>query len=319
MRVALVVDATCDLPPELLRSHGVKVLPIVLQVNGQRLVDTRDVAATQRFYQELLPTVGAADHSEPLPVPELQQWLLDELVTECDYLLCLTVASQRSQIFEHATQASFSLLQHYRERRVVAGHSGPFAMRVIDSQSVFAGVAVLAAEVIRLIGDRTHPNAIRTRLEQLAAQTCTFIVADDLAHLRQRGFQKGDRSGLLDKMRGAALGLGSLLDVKPVLSVQSGDDKPVALSPSFAKSAQKLFAHAAARVAANELLAPHLCLSYAGELSVVRDLPGYIELEQLCQQRGVALHLAKLSATGAINLGRGALSLAFVAPAKAFA
>ena len=69
MRVALVVDATCDLPPELLRSHGVKVLPIVLQVNGQRLVDTRDVAATQRFYQELLPTVGAADHSEPLPVP----------------------------------------------------------------------------------------------------------------------------------------------------------------------------------------------------------------------------------------------------------
>ena len=29
------------------------------------------------------------------------------------------------------------------------------------------------------------------------------------------------------------------------------DDKPVALSPSFAKSAQKLFAHAAARVAAD--------------------------------------------------------------------
>ena len=135
---------------------------------------------------------------------------------------------------------------------------------------------------------------------------------------RQRGFQKGDRSGLLDKVRGAALGLGSWLEVKPVLSVQSGDDKPVALSPSFDKAAEKLFAHAAARVAANELLAPHLCLSYAGELSLVRDLPGYAALEQLCRERGVALQLAMLSATGAINLGRGALSLAFCALPKAF-
>lgn len=319
MRVALVVDATCDLPPELLRSHGVRVLPIVLQVSGQRLVDTRDVAATQRFYQEQLPNVAAEDHSEPLPVPELQQWLLDELVTECDYLLCLTVASQRSQIFEHATQASFGLLQHYRERRTAAGHSGPFAMRVIDSKTVFAGVAVLAAEAMRLIADGAHPNAIRTRLEQLATQTCTFIVADDLAHLRQRGFQKGDRSGLLEKVRGVALGLGSWLEVKPVLSVQSGDDKPVALSPSFGKAAEKLFAHAAARVAANELLAPQLCLSYAGDLSLVRDLPGYVGLEQVCRERSVALQLAMLSATGAINLGRGALSLAFCAPPKAFA
>lgn len=319
MRVGLVVDATCDLPEELLRAHGVRVLPIVLRVGAERLIDQRGVQATQHFYQQLLPTVGALDHSEPLPVAELQQWLLEELVNEFDYLLCLTVASQRSQIFEHATQASFGLLQCYRARRAEAGLSGPFAMRVIDSKSVFAGVAVLAAEGMRLIAEGGHPNAVRTRLEQLAGQTCTFIVADDLAHLRQRGFQKGDRSGLLDKVRGAALGLGSLLEVKPVLSVQSGDDKPVALAPSFDKAAQKLFGHATARVAAGELLAPQLCLSYAGDLSVVRDLPGFAELEQVCRVRGVTLHLAMLSATGAINIGRGALSLAYAAAPKAFA
>ena len=318
VRVGLVVDATCDLPAEFLQAHGVRVLPIVLNVAGQRFIDRREPQATQAFYQQQLPTVLAGDHSQPLPVLELQQWLLEELVSEFDYLLCLTVCSQRSQIFEHATQASFGLLQCYRERRAAAGLTGPFAMRVIDSKSVFAGVGLLAAEALRLIGSGAHPNAIRTRLEQLAGQTCTFIVADDLAHLRQRGFQKGDRSGLLDKVRGAALGLGSLLDVKPVLSVQSGADKPVALSPSFDKAAEKLFAHAAKRVAANELLAPQLCLSYAGDLSVVRDLPGFAALEQLCAERAVALQLSMLSATGAINLGRGALSLAYAAPAKAF-
>lgn len=120
-------------------------------------------------------------------------------------------------------------------------------------------------------------------------------------------------------MRGAALGLGSLLDVKPVLSIQSGDDKPVALAPSFDKAAHKLFAHVVERVRGAELLAPHLCLSYAGDLSLVRDLPGFAELEQACQAHGVALHLAMLSATGAINIGRGALSLAYAAAPKAFA
>ncbi|WP_342247159.1 hypothetical protein [Pseudomonas sp. OTU5201] len=61
-----------------------------------------------------------------------------------------------------------------------------------------------------------------------------------------------------------------------------------------------------------------MCISYAGELSLVRDLPGFAELEAACAESGVTLHLAMLSPIGAINLGRGALSLAFAAPAIAF-
>ncbi|MFU1921948.1 DegV family protein, partial [Klebsiella pneumoniae] len=130
-------------------------------------------------------------------------------------------------IFEHATQASFGLLQHYHERRHAAGIAGPFTLRVLDSHSVFAGIACLAAEGTRLLAQGSHPNALRTRLEQLSQQTCTYLVADDLGHLRRRGFQKGDRSGFVDRVKGAALGLGSLLDVKPVFSLADGEDKPV--------------------------------------------------------------------------------------------
>ncbi len=263
--------------------------------------------------------MGADDRSEAMPVTDMQQWFLEELVTSFDYMFCLAVSSLRSPLFEHATQASFGLLQCYRERRVAAGQSGPFALRILDSQTMFAGSAVLAAEAVRLIDTGAHPNALRTCLEQLIAQVRTFLIADDLSHLRKRGFQKGERGGLMDKLRGAALGIGSLLEVKPVISLQQGEDKPVALAPSFAKAAEKLLTHAAARVLANELLAPQLCLSYAGDPSLVRDLPGFAALEQACRQRGVALQVAMLSPTGALNLGKGALSLAFIAPAKAFA
>ena len=227
----------------------------------------------------------------------MQQWFLEELVTAYDHVICLTISSLRSSIFEHATQASFGLLQHYRERRAEAGLNSPFAMRVVDGRSMFAGSAVLAAEAARLLAGGAHPSAVRARLEQLSESVCTFLIADDLGHLRRRGFQKGERGGLLDRMR-AALGLGSLLDVKPVISVQQGEDKPVSLAPSFERAAEKLLAHATAQVLAGELLAPQLCLSYAGDLSVVRDLPGFAQLEATCAQREVNLQVAMLSPPG---------------------
>lgn len=269
MRIGLVVDATCDLPPEFLAAHGIRVMPIGIRLGEQRLIDRRDPDTTLSFYRDHLPKVGSKDGSQPLSAAELQQWFLDELVTDFDYVVCLTVDSLRSPIFEHATQASFGLLQHYHERRHAAGIAGPFTLRVLDSHSVFAGIACLAAEGTRLLAQGSHPNALRTRLEQLSQQTCTYLVADDLGHLRRRGFQKGDRSGFVDRVKGAALGLGSLLDVKPVFSLADGEDKPVALSPSFEKSAEKLFGYALARVQAGELLAPQLGLSYAGEHAVV--------------------------------------------------
>ncbi|HBO4206604.1 TPA: DegV family protein [Pseudomonas aeruginosa] len=319
MRIGLVVDATCDLPPEFLAAHGIRVMPIGIRLGEQRLIDRRDPDTTLSFYRDHLPKVGSKDGSQPLSAAELQQWFLDELVTDFDYVVCLTVDSLRSPIFEHATQASFGLLQHYHERRHAAGIAGPFTLRVLDSHSVFAGIACLAAEGTRLLAQGSHPNALRTRLEQLSQQTCTYLVADDLGHLRRRGFQKGDRSGFVDRVKGAALGLGSLLDVKPVFSLADGEDKPVALSPSFEKSAEKLFGYALARVQAGELLAPQLGLSYAGDPTALRDLPGFAALENACRERDIHLHLGMLSPTGGINLGVGAMSLGFIAAPKAFA
>ena len=51
MRIGLVVDATCDLPPEFLAAHGIRVMPIGIRLGEQRLIDRRDPDTTP----ELLP------------------------------------------------------------------------------------------------------------------------------------------------------------------------------------------------------------------------------------------------------------------------
>ncbi|KAF1054046.1 MAG: DegV domain-containing protein [Stenotrophomonas maltophilia] len=319
MRIGLVVDATCDLPPEFLAANNIRVLPIGIRVGERRIIDDRNPETTLRFYAHDLPKVAPEDGSQPLTASETHAWFLENLVTDFDYVICLTVSSARSPIFDNATQASFSLLQTYKERRSAAGISGPFALRVIDSHTVFAGLAVLAAEGTRLLAADTHPNAVRTRLEQLSQQMNTFLVASDLGHIRRRGFQKGDRSSIGDRLRGAFLGIGSMLDMKPVLSLVQGEDKPVSVSPNYEKSAERLMNFARARVEAGELLAPILSMSYAGDPSALRDLPGFAALESACLDRGIAVHLGMLSPVGGINLGSGAMSLSFAAEPKPFA
>lgn len=169
MRIGLVVDATCDLPPEFLAAHGIRVMPIGIRLGEQRLIDRRDPDTTLSFYRDHLAKVGSKDGSQPLSAAELQQWFLDELVTDFDYVVCLTVDSLRSPIFEHATQASFGLLQHYHERRHAAGIAGPFTLRVLDSHSVFAGIACLAAEGTRCWRRAATPTrCVRARTAQPA-------------------------------------------------------------------------------------------------------------------------------------------------------
>ncbi|MCT2377545.1 DegV family protein, partial [Pseudomonas aeruginosa] len=60
-------------------------------------------------------------------------------------------------------------------------------------------------------------------------------------------------------------------------------------------------------------------LSYAGDPTALRDLPGFAALENACRECDIHLHLGMLSPTGGINLGAGAMSLGFIAAPKAFA
>ncbi|MEG7260330.1 DegV family protein, partial [Pseudomonas aeruginosa] len=54
MRIGLVVDATCDLPPEFLAAHGIRVMPIGIRLGEQRLIDRRDPDTTLSFYRDHL-------------------------------------------------------------------------------------------------------------------------------------------------------------------------------------------------------------------------------------------------------------------------
>lgn len=312
MRIGLVVDSACDLPADWFREHDVSLLPVTVHIGGETMTDLRDEQDTLRFLESHIASGGADAETAPFTSEQIQELFLDRLVKDYDHVFCLTTSKTRSPIFENATKASYAILNEYRPIRARAGHDTPFALRVIDSQNVFAGQGVTAVEAVRLIEGGEGAPKIRARLEHLALHTHAYLVAPDLHYLRARTRKRGDRSVSL-----ISATLGSALDIKPILHCNRGETGPVAKVKGLEAAARRLFDFATDRVNGG-LLTPTVCLSYGGELTEMRLLPGYEDLRAACRDNDIEFHETVMGLTGMVNVGKGALCVGFAAEAHAF-
>lgn len=312
MRIGLVVDSACDLPGSFIERNHIEILPITVKIGEAVLADHRNEQATLEFLHSHVASRGAEAETMPFSVNQIRDLFLRKLVIDYDYVFCLTITRTRSPIHDNAMQASFVILNDYRPMRGAAGHQSPFALRVVDTQSLFAGQAVTAVEAVRMIEAGEGVAKIRARLDNLAINTHAYMVPRDLMYLRSRAKTKGDKSVSL-----LSATLGSALDIKPVLYCNRGETKPVAKIRGFDTAVRRLFAFASERVTAG-LMTPTLCMSYGGELDEMRLLPGYTELIDVCRTHGVEVFESVMSLTGMVNVGKGSLVVGFAGEAHEF-
>lgn len=308
MRIGMVVDSTCDLPREWLDAHKVILEPIKVHMGSASFTDERDATASLRFYREHLGEKGHAAESTPFSVEQIRELFLSKLVIDYDFVFCMCIMSSRSPVYENTVMASREILRYYHPIRKDAGLKGIFQMRVIDSQTLFAGQAITVLEGVRMIEAGMEYNPIYDRLSELAKNTSGLAVVRDLKYLRARAMKRGDRSVTLAK----AL-LGTLLDVKPILRAYRNDTGAVGKAKGFDNAARMLLTYAADRVKKG-LLAPYVNISYGGELDRMRSLPGYDVLARSCEEHGVQLGETVMGLTGMVNIGEGAITVGFAAP-----
>jgi DegV family protein with EDD domain len=312
MRIGLVVDSACDLPRAFFEKHDITILPITVRIGDAVIADQRNEQATLEFLDAHVAQHGAEAETMPFTVQQIHDLFLERLVIDYDYVFCMTIAKSRSPVHDNAQQASFAILNDYRPVRAKSGHDTPFALRVIDTQNLFAAQGITAVEAARMRAAGDSAPTIRTRLEHLALNTHGYLVPPDLYYLRARARKKGDRSvGLL------SAALGSALDIKPILHCNRGETGPVAKIKGFEPAVQRLFEFTAKRVAAG-LMTPTVCLSYGGELERMRYLPGYQELRAACKAHDVEVFESVMSLTGMVNVGKGAVVVGFAAEPHKF-
>ncbi|TWH16851.1 MULTISPECIES: DegV family protein [Pseudoxanthomonas] len=312
MRIGIVVDSACDLPASFISEHGIVVMPITVRIGNAVLEDRRDEKATLAFLHAHVAERGHEAETTPLSVEQIRDLFLQRLVIDYDHVFCLTISRLRSQIHDNALQASYAILNEYKPVRQAAGITTPFALRVIDSLNLFVGQAITAVEAVRMRAAGAGVAQMRARLEEMAQHTCGFMIPRDLYYLRNRARTKGDRSvGLL------SAALGSALDIKPVIRAWRGTTEPVGRVKGFEAATEKMFEMACQRVRSG-LLTPTVSVCYGGDLAELHGLPGYARLLDTCLDHGVEVFESMMSLTGMVNVGKGAVAVAYASTDASF-
>jgi DegV family protein with EDD domain len=192
--VKIVADSTCNLPPETLKQHDIRVAPISIQF-GEESYEEEISIDRDRFYALIEATGRIPTTSQPSPA-----WFeryYDELSSGGHSILAITVTSHHSGTYQSATLAKSMVPEADVE--------------VFDSKSISLGTGWMIVEAARAAeADATRAD-ILARLSRIRAQARLFLTPATLKYLQMSG-----RVGLL---QGA---LASLLNVRPVIALKDG-------------------------------------------------------------------------------------------------
>lgn len=302
----IAVDSACDLPRSFVDAHNIRILPITLKLGDQNFLDTRDPRRTVQLYAGGHLEKHASAESEPVSAEEISEILEKELVANYDNVLAIAISSKRSDIYKNLLAAVYASTPKFKELRKEYGKPTNFKIRVIDSETLFAGQGLLIYEAVRLLKqEQLSLRELSERLEKLRPSILSYLVPDSLYHLKSRASAKGDRS-----ISWLGYQVGNMLDIKPIVEARDGLTAAVGKVRGFDEGLDNLFSRA--RNAIEEGLSINaINMSYAGDPKTIEATPAYRSFKAFAKTRGVTTLLSVMSSTAAINVGPGAFCLAF--------
>ncbi len=200
MAVRIVTDSTADLPLPLAEELNISVVPLSVIFGDEGYREGVDISHDQ-FYEKLvrskeLPTTSAPSVGDFLAVYE-------PLLAETEEIVSIHLSSKLSATYSNACQAA----QIMAERGA--------CVEVIDSRLITFGMTYVAAAAARAAAGGASLAEVRQVVERLIPRVHIFVVLDTMEYVR--------RGGRIGRARAF---LGTMLGVKPILSVRDGEVHP---------------------------------------------------------------------------------------------
>lgn len=188
-RVAVVTDSTCDLPPDLVESLGLRVVPLSVTFGEETLIAGVQLTPTD-FYARLAASETLPTTSQPAPA-----WF-EEAYADCADDGYTHVVSLHCSAALSGTVA----LARDRARRAEVD------VEVVDTRLVGSALGAAALAAHRVAEEGGSPDEVIAAAERVRAGAASLIVVDTLEHLRRGG-----------RLTGAQAAIGTALKVKPIL------------------------------------------------------------------------------------------------------
>jgi DegV family protein with EDD domain len=270
-RFRVVTDSTADIPLDWLDRFGISVVPLTVRFGNESFRDRVDMTDDEFFDRlrktERLPTTAA-------PAPGAFTEVYQQLSRECEGIISIHLGSNLSATVEAA--------------RLGAEAMDGFPVQVIDSRSITMCVAFLcrvAAEA------PTLEEAVR-RVDERVPRLHILALLDTL-----RFVEMGGRVSRAQAM------IGSMLDLKPILSLKEGAIKGADRVRTRARALPRLV-----DMLRRELPVEHLAVMHAQSPEEGVKLRNQLAGEL----RDMEIPLAQIGSVLATHTGPGAVGVCYV-------
>ena len=212
--IALVADSTVYIPQDLVERYGVHIVPVRVVWEGKTYLDGIDIT-TEEVYARLKTAKTLPTTSQP-PVQDFLN-VFKRLHEEGYDILTITLSSKLSGTFGSAQQAR----QMIPEARI----------EVVDSKMVAMAMGFQILTVARALEE--NPNMTLEEAKALAERarehTNVLFLVDTLEYLHRGG-----------RIGGAARLLGTMLNLKPLLTLEDGIIVPAGKVRTMRKALRRL-------------------------------------------------------------------------------
>ena len=281
MRIGIVTDSNSGITQAQAARMGVFVLPMPFTIDGQDYFE--DISLTQQEFYEKLREGSDIATSQPSPEAVMNLW--DQVLGEYDQVVHIPMSSALSG----SCQTARMLAEDYGGR-----------VQEADNRRISVTQLQAAADAVQMAGEGMDAAQIRQKLEETGPDSSIYITVDTLKYLKKGG-----------RITPAAAALGTLLRIKPVLTIQGGKLDAFAKARTM-KQAKTIMLAALSRDLEQRFEDPeaertHLEIAHTDSEEAALELKE--ELQAAFPKTGEIV-MAPLSLSISCHIGPGALAVA---------
>jgi len=284
MKVAVVADSTCCLPPEIVDKYDISIVPLEIIYDSKSYRDGIDITPNEVYKimrrKENLPTTSTASAGDFLNAYR-------QLSQKADSILCITLTSLQSKTFEAALAA----------KEIAEEEMPGTTVEVFDSRSVAAALGFIVREAARVASQGGGMDEAIEAARKMMGKVNFVAMLDTLYYLARLG-----------RIAKAAAWAGSVLDMKPVLEHNPavGETMPVARPRTKKNAIARMLKIMAERTGGSPV---HVMVQHADELEEAKKLAAEIESRFKC----VEMSITEFTPVMGVHCGPGLLAIGFYA------
>ena len=200
MTVRVITDSTADLPSEMAAELGIEVVPLNVHFGTDTFRDGIDLSADE-FYERLVASSRPPTTSQPSVGAFLEVY--QKALEGADGIVSVHISAKVSGTWNSAVQAREQL-------------SDSSKVTVVDTGQASMGLGWVAVAAARAAQAGASMDEVASEARSAAEQVRVLFLVDTLEYL-----QKGGRIGKAQAM------FGSVLAIKPILTIQEGEVHPL--------------------------------------------------------------------------------------------